>query len=978
MHLAFPLWRVALGIALLTGGFLPTTASQAATVAADTLGFCTPASLDAIGVLGTSAGSFPIYATSKGRLFHMDSAADPVWVRERGAGTGLTAIAPDPRGEHTVLYTRGGGVYLSAEGGARVHLLAQDPGITSIVRARSNPDTLYALGKAAGSDHIFRSTDDGRTWSSVYDSGQGAHNIDLSSLQVDGRNASHLAAVRLGYHDGTILQSTDGGAAWQELPGPPGSLNDLVLPDRVAMNPADGTDLWATYAPAGGNTTQLEHSHDGGQSWSTAGAGLPSGSYVSALAIDGRSGAVYAALSGGMPSTLYVAPDGAHFRPLLPAGATATGITSLELLAGGTLLLPQSYAQSLLIRLLPTGARGTLVPIRVRTTAITPKASSDPTTLIQAASEGYLYGRDPRSGAMLWEQTTSGPIQADRLSGVYDDRPLQVYGGSVYAEANCLYAIDARTGANRWSVPKVYDVRIAGSTVYGRDDAADRSAIVALDTATGRQRWRAAPFNGSSGAEQLAVAGSMVYTLGDDPAASYKERTSLVALDARTGAVAWRFQFGESTPAASDLALTVRGGIVYVHGHTAFIPEDAVIYAVDARTGTRLWRDPATGLADVEGSIPWSVASGLVYLSAKSTTPHEDYTALTARDARTGAVRWTARIPGDVPGGLVAAGQVLLTNDVKGKDGTYDHRLVALDAATGAQRWVATLPGTSSGIRVERGLAVLIGDLSKPPHDLWLAALDSSTGTPRWSVVPPRSYRLSSDHVLVTGAQLFLKGYDANVHAFDLATGQQQWQGSGSSDYWTVETPADTAPTPLPIGAIAVPATRHSVAPPFVATYAMPARQLVLGFPVTEAYSETGVLTQDFEHLRLELRGVTVAIAPLGSSLCALHCPAGVQAAVPATPDTPTSRFFSQTGHTLAGDLLHYWTSHGGEAVLGAPITEVFRAPNGDGSGRSYEMQYFQNARLERHPETHDSRYAVLLGLLGRESVMDRGWDTSS
>ena len=304
MHLAFPLWRVALGIALLTGGFLPTTASQAATVAADTLGFCTPASLDAIGVLGTSAGSFPIYATSKGRLFHMDSAADPVWVRERGAGTGLTAIAPDPRGEHTVLYTRGGGVYLSAEGGARVHLLAQDPGITSIVRARSNPDTLYALGKAAGSDHIFRSTNDGRTWSSVYDSGQGAHNIDLSSLQVDGRNASHLAAVRLGYHDGTILQSTDGGAAWQELPGPPGSLNDLVLPDRVAMNPADGTDLWATYAPAGGNTTQLEHSHDGGQSWSTAGAGLPSGSYVSALAIDGRSGAVYAALSGGMPSTL--------------------------------------------------------------------------------------------------------------------------------------------------------------------------------------------------------------------------------------------------------------------------------------------------------------------------------------------------------------------------------------------------------------------------------------------------------------------------------------------------------------------------------------------------------------------------------------------------------------------------------------------------------------------------------------------------
>ncbi len=46
-----------------------------------------------------------------------------------------------------------------------------------------------------------------------------------------------------------------------------------------------------------------------------------------------------------------------------------------------------------------------------------------------------------------------------------------------------------------------------------------------------------------------------------------------------------------------------------------------------------------------------------------------------------------------------------------------------------------------------------------------------------------------------------------------------------------------------------------------------------------------------------------------------------------------------------------------------------------DGSGRTYRMQYFANARLELHPElVSDPRLAVQIGLLGDEVVKDRGW----
>jgi len=153
----------------------------------------------------------------------------------------------------------------------------------------------------------------------------------------------------------------------------------------------------------------------------------------------------------------------------------------------------------------------------------------------------------------------------------------------------------------------------------------------------------------------------------------------------------------------------------------------------------------------------------------------------------------------------------------------------------------------------------------------------------------------------------------------------------------------------------------------------------ILGDPVDEAYMQNGVLTQDFDHMRLELRGGAVVFGNLGSEVAVYQrqydgAVAGALRAVAPKGNSDTLRYFPQTRHTAQGAILRYWQANGGLSTFGAPISESFRDGNGDGSGRVYVMQLFQKARIELHPENGATRYAVLLGLLGPQSLRERGW----
>jgi hypothetical protein len=81
-------------------------------------------------------------------------------------------------------------------------------------------------------------------------------------------------------------------------------------------------------------------------------------------------------------------------------------------------------------------------------------------------------------------------------------------------------------------------------------------------------------------------------------------------------------------------------------------------------------------------------------------------------------------------------------------------------------------------------------------------------------------------------------------------------------------------------------------------------RPYLLGQAVAAAYREAEVLTQDFDHLRLEWRQGHVVVGNLGAAIYPYELGGGVSR-VPARPNTPTQRYFPQTGQLLQGDLLH-------------------------------------------------------------------------
>jgi hypothetical protein len=74
-------------------------------------------------------------------------------------------------------------------------------------------------------------------------------------------------------------------------------------------------------------------------------------------------------------------------------------------------------------------------------------------------------------------------------------------------------------------------------------------------------------------------------------------------------------------------------------------------------------------------------------------------------------------------------------------------------------------------------------------------------------------------------------------------------------------------------------------------------------------------------------------------------------------------RCFAETGFCVRGRFLTYWETHGGLAINGFPLSEVFAETLED--GKTYRVQYFERVRMEHHPENQPP-YDILLGQFGR------------
>lgn len=92
---------------------------------------------------------------------------------------------------------------------------------------------------------------------------------------------------------------------------------------------------------------------------------------------------------------------------------------------------------------------------------------------------------------------------------------------------------------------------------------------------------------------------------------------------------------------------------------------------------------------------------------------------------------------------------------------------------------------------------------------------------------------------------------------------------------------------------------------------------------------------------------------------------------------TSSCRTFAETGHAVCGRFWTMWRRYGLEidgragiseaeslALFGLPLSGVITERLSD--GREYQVQWFERARFEMHPENSDP-YDVLFGLLGNE-----------
>lgn len=187
--------------------------------------------------------------------------------------------------------------------------------------------------------------------------------------------------------------------------------------------------------------------------------------------------------------------------------------------------------------------------------------------------------------------------------------------------------------------------------------------------------------------------------------------------------------------------------------------------------------------------------------------------------------------------------------------------------------------------------------------------------------------------------------------------------------------PADPAAPRVGDRVVYFPETRHNLSNGLLAYWQQNGGLLRFGYPLTEEFVERSAddgreyTVQYFERARFEYHPENTApydvlLGRLGVALHPLD---------PAVPARPGVVYFPQTGHHLGGAFLAYWQQNGGLAVLGFPISEEFDEVSPT-DGRVYRVQYFERNRFEYHPENEGTPYNVLLGLLGRQQLVARGW----
>ncbi|MFF3454575.1 PQQ-binding-like beta-propeller repeat protein [Streptomyces sp. NPDC002730] len=301
---------------------------------------------------------------------------------------------------------------------------------------------------------------------------------------------------------------------------------------------------------------------------------------------------------------------------------------------------------------------------RLQTDAWVYSLKADRGTVLTGTRGGGVQAWEASSGEKLWETAGAQTDFETPEAGpaIFDDT---VY---VWKDAR-LRALEARTGAERWSYP-VGDAASCGNVPVRVQPAPDGyvyvaagTRVLAIDIANGRVRWHfespAVFLSPPVFAPGPAVTGGGVYLVD--------YLGTVYALDATTGKDRWRI----ATESRQSIEpVLVANGNIHVGSGSA-------LYTLDAVTGTPMWRFAAGG--EVIGAPV--VADGRVHFGSAD---HVLYTL----DASGGQLRWKLATGGEITGSPVAQGGVVYAC-------SKDRCVYALDAVKGT----ATGRGGPGGAR---------------------------------------------------------------------------------------------------------------------------------------------------------------------------------------------------------------------------------------------------------------------------------------
>jgi hypothetical protein len=196
--------------------------------------------------------------------------------------------------------------------------------------------------------------------------------------------------------------------------------------------------------------------------------------------------------------------------------------------------------------------------------------------------------------------------------------------------------------------------------------------------------------------------------------------------------------------------------------------------------------------------------------------------------------------------------------------------------------------------------------------------------------------------------------------------------------------PTTRVPNPQQPGVAYFEPTGHTLRGSFLRYWQANGGLAQFGYPITEEFAEVNpddgktYTVQYFERARFEYHPefagtrYEVLLGLLGHTITANRKQEVVFLPVNRS-NAPGTRYFPETGHTMAAEFVGYWERTGGLAVYGYPISEPFYETSPT-DGQTYLVQYFERNRFEYHPELAGTQYEVLLGLLGSEVLRLRGW----